>query len=173
MRAGVLLLLVLASCGSTAAQPQTAVPEALALWTPSPAKGLAPKVEGHLGHAVCVGPALTKDPPHTASCCYPAMELIKRPIRGAFPALRACYEARQNRSAEGRVVFAFRIEQDGSVQRVCAGEASTMDDEPAVRCMVEVIRKIRWEAMGTPKTTKENRDLCGLISLKYPVVFEP
>lgn len=91
-----------------------------------------------------------------------------RPIRAAFPALRACYEARAKRDAEGRVVFSFRIEQDGSIQRVCTGEPTTMDDEGAVRCMVDELRKVRYPAMSN-----EERDLCGLSSLSYPVVFEP
>jgi hypothetical protein len=169
MRLAVLpLLLGVAACG-TAASPQTDPEEPVTTVVASSApEGPPAKIEGHLAHAVCLGPVLAADPPHKATCCYPAMELIKRPIRGAFPALRACYEARSNKAAEGRVVFAFRIEQDGSVKRVCASEGSTMDDEPALACMVDVIHKVRWEGMS-----KESRDFCGLISLNYPVVFEP
>ncbi len=91
-----------------------------------------------------------------------------RPIRAISPALRACYDARAKKSAEGRVVFAFRIEQDGTLRRVCAGEASTMDDEPAARCMVEEMKRLRFGAMSD-----EERDFCGLITLAYPVTFEP
>jgi hypothetical protein len=186
MRAGGLLLLLLpASCASAATQQSTPpaadpeepvttvapgpVPEALTLWTPTPRPGPPAKVEGHLRHPVCLGPVQPPDPPHKAACCYPAMEALKRPMRGIYPALRACYEARQNKAAEGRVGFAFRIEQDGSVKRVCATEGSAMDDEPALTCMVAVVQKVRWEAIG-----KEGRDFCGLISfLDYPVIFEP
>jgi hypothetical protein len=57
---------------------------------------------------------------------------------------------------------------DGTVKRACANEGSTMDDEPAIRCMLDVLRGLRWEGMS-----KAERDLCGLISLHYPVVFEP
>lgn len=186
MRGAVFLLLLAASCASAAA-PQSrasapeppeepavlaaepsAVPEALALWTPSHAPGNPPKAEGHLGHRVCIGPIVVKDPPHEAACCYPAKELLIRPIRAAYPALRACYEARRNKAAEGRVTFSFRIELDGSVRRVCATEDSTMDDEPAVQCLIERVREVRWPAMSTAE-----RDLCGLVSLNYPVVFEP
>ena len=185
MRGAVFLLLLAASCGSAAApsrasapdpsdEPEVVaaepspVPEALALWTPSHAPGPAPKVEGHLGHRLCIGPIVVKDPPHKATCCYPAKELLIRPIRAAYPALRACYEARRNKAAEGRVIFSFRIELDGSVKRVCASEDSTMDDEPAIKCLIEAVREVRWPAMSTAE-----RDLCGLFSLNYPVVFEP
>jgi len=186
MRAGMFLVPLVAACGTAATQTSlpsapdpsedpavltaepSAVPEALALWTPSHAPGPAPKVEGHLGHRVCIGPIVVKDPPHKAACCYPAKELLIRPIRAAYPALRTCYEARRNKAAEGRVIFSFRIEQDGSVKRVCATESSTMDDEPAIKCLIEAIREIRWPGMSTAE-----RDLCGLISLDYPVVFEP
>lgn len=53
-----------------------------------------------------------------------------RPLRGASSALRACHQTRSDQSAEGRVVFTFRIEQDGSIARACAGASSTMTDEP-------------------------------------------
>jgi hypothetical protein len=96
------------------------------------------------------------------------MELLKRPIRAAFPALRACYDARRKREAEGRVVFTFRIEQDGSIQRVCSSDATSVDDEDAVRCMVTELRKVHFPAMSD-----EEVDLCGLIKMSYPVVFEP
>ncbi len=111
---------------------------------------------------------LAKDPPHEAGCCYPAMGELKRSFRAAFPGLRACYEARTNPAAEGTVRFEYRIEEDGSVKRVCVEEGSTMDDEAAARCMAEVVRAVRFPAIG-----KEGRDLCGLILLHYPVVFEP
>lgn len=129
----------------------------------------ASRPEGHLAHPVCIGAVTSKkDPPRKASCCYPAMEALKRPIRAVFPALRACYEARKKREAEGRVVFTFRIEQDGSLQRVCSGDATSFDDEGAVRCMVTEFRKARFPAMSD-----EELDLCGLLKMSYPVVFEP
>lgn len=91
-----------------------------------------------------------------------------RPIRAVFPALRACYEARAKRDAEGRVVFHFRVEQDGTIQRVCTGDATSVDDEDAVRCMVAEVKKARFPAMSDAE-----RDLCGLVTLDYPLVFEP
>lgn len=65
-------------------------------------------------------------------------------MRAAYPALRSCYEGRADAAAEGRVVFQYRIEQDGSLARVCAGEHSTMIDRGALRCMVEELRKVRF-----------------------------
>lgn len=130
---------------------------------------VATRPEGHLAHPVCIGTVTSKkERPRKASCCYPAMEVLKTPIRAVFPALRACYEARAKRDAEGRVVFTFRIEQDGSLQRVCSGDATSFDDEDAVRCMVTELRKARFPAMSN-----EEVDLCGLIEMSYPVVFEP
>jgi len=38
-----------------------------------------------------------------------------------------------------------------------------MDDEPAVRCMVDVLRGIRFEA-----SSKADRDLCGLVCSTTP-----
>ena len=55
--------------------------------------------------------------------CYPAKEMLMQPIRAIYPALRACYQARTKKDAEGRVVFHFRVEQDGTIQRVCTGDA--------------------------------------------------
>ncbi len=127
------------------------------------------KPERHLAHDVCVGvTTLPKEPPHTAACCYPARELILRPLRAAFPALRACFDARADPDAGGRVLFRFRVEQDGSVKRVCAAaEVTTMDDEPALRCMVDALSKAQWPGMSN-----EEAKLCGLLTLNYPVVFE-
>ncbi len=170
MRGGLLLFLHLASCGSVAA-PRDVPSEAADEPAPqiaAPSVSSAPaRIEGYLDHAVCIGSVLARDPPHEAACCYPAMELIKRPIRAAFPRLRACYEARKNPDATGRVSFFFRIETDGSVARVCAEEASAMYDVPALECMVEAIREVRFPAGG-----QADRDMCGLISLHYPVVFK-
>ncbi|MBX3187511.1 MAG: AgmX/PglI C-terminal domain-containing protein [Labilithrix sp.] len=168
---------VLTGCGLTSAadpgSPSPGAPEpaiAIEAETPAPpAAELSAKAmrEGHhLAHPVCVGPVVPNDPPHRAACCYPSRELIVRPLRAAFPALRACYEARANLEAEGNVVFQFRIELDGSVTRVCASEASTMDDEASVRCMIAAIKDVRFPGMS-----REERDLCGLISLHYPVTF--
>jgi hypothetical protein len=111
---------------------------------------------------------LKKVPPHTAACCYPAKEMLVRPIRATYPALRACYEARTKRDAAGRVVFHFRIEQDGTIQRVCTVDATSVDDEDAVRCLVTEVCKARFPAMSDAE-----RNLCGLITLDYPVDFEP
>jgi hypothetical protein len=125
--------------------------------------------EVHLAHPVCVGPVtLKKERPRKATCCYPAMEALKRPIRAIFPALRACYDARRKKDAAGRVVFTFRVEQDSSIQRVCSGESTSVDDEDAVRCMVTELRKARFPAMSDAEV-----DLCGLVKMSYPVVFEP
>lgn len=155
----------------------TAIDLAVASAPPDPPpidEGPAPPVqpakpEGHLAFPVCVGPVpLKKVPPRTASCCYPAREMLTRPIRAVYPALRACYEARTKKDAAGRVVFHFRVEQDGTIQRVCTGDATSVDDEDAVRCMVGEVRKARFPAMGDAE-----RDLCGLVTLDYPVVFEP
>ena len=129
-----------------------------------------PEPEARLGHDVCAGSPLPKEKPRTpkATCCHPAKELLVRPIRAVYPAVRACYDARTRTSAEGRVLLSFRIEQDGSVKRVCAKDTSTMDDEPAARCMAEALRGIRYPAMSD-----DERDLCGLITITYPVVLEP
>ena len=143
----------------------------LLLAAPRAAPPAPAKVEGHLAHQVCVGVAaraLPKQRPRKASCCYPAKELIVRPIRATYPDLRACYQARKKTEAEGRVVFAFRVEQDGSIARVCTGEGSTMDDEDAARCMVEAMRRVRY-----PAQTDAEVDLCGLLAFQYPVTFEP
>lgn len=130
---------------------------------------LVPKPEGHLAHPVCIGRVdLKKQKPHTMACCYPAKELIARPLRASFPALRTCYENRKNKAAEGRVVFVFRVEQDGSIQRVCSGDATSVEDEDAVRCMVEAMRKVTYPAMSNEEVT-----MCGLLSFNYPVMFEP
>lgn len=142
-------------------------------WPRPPDAPAAPRVatrpEGLLAHPVCIGAVTSKeDRPRKASCCYPAMDALQRPIRAVFPALRACYEARNKREAEGRVVFTFRVEQDGSLERVCSGDATTFDDEAAVRCMVTELRKARFPAMSD-----EEVDLCGLVKLSYPVVFAP
>jgi hypothetical protein len=120
---------------------------------------------------VCSGPSDAKkrvDRPRRAACCYPARDAILKPLRAVYPALRACYDARKKKDAEGRVVFDLRIEQDGTLPRVCASEASSFDDEDAVRCMVLVMRTVRYPAMSD-----EERDFCGLLRLSYPVVFEP
>jgi hypothetical protein len=149
-----------------------AVASAPAWPRPIPPPELLPvpaKPEVRLGHAVCAGPInREKERPRRAACCYPGQEAIRRPLRAAYADLRVCYEARKKRDAEGRVVFDFRIAQDGTIPRVCASEASNVDDEDAVRCMVEVLRKVRYPAMSN-----EERDLCGLIKLTYPVIFEP
>ncbi|HSO32149.1 MAG TPA: hypothetical protein VLT33_06530 [Labilithrix sp.] len=137
---------------------------------PSPDPPATPtKPEGHLVHPVCVGPVRqAKERPHKAVCCYPAKELLVRPIRAAYPALRACYDARKKKDAEGRVVFQFRVEQDGSIPRVCSGDSTSMDDEDSVRCMVGVMQQVRFPAMSDAE-----RDFCGLFSFNYPVIFEP
>jgi len=61
----------------------------------------------------------------------------------------------QEEDAAGRVVFTFRIEQDGSIQRACSGDATSVEDEDAVRCMVTELRKVRFSAMSD-----EEVDLC-------------
>lgn len=134
---------------------------------PDPPAPPAP-IERRLGKNVCVGKPGPKERPHRAACCYPARELILRPLRAAFPALRACYDARTKRDAQGRVDFKFRIEKDGSIPHVCASEHSTMDDEGAVRCMLDAIHKVRY-----PAVTDADVDFCGLMTLSYPVTFEP
>ena len=62
----------------------------------------------------------------------------------------------------------LRVEQDGTIQRVCTGDATSVDDEDAVRCMVAEVKKARFPAMSDAE-----RDLCGLVTLDYPLVFEP
>jgi hypothetical protein len=167
---------VAAACASTprrtpeAAKPIEApveVPEALVLARPIP-RSTSSRVEGHLGKKICSGTPGPKDRPKRAVCCYPAKEVVLRPLRAAFPALRACYDAREKRDAEGRVAFTFRIEKDGSVAHACAGENSTMDDEGAARCMLEVLRDLRY-----PSSSDAEIDLCGLMTITYPVGFEP
>ena len=129
----------------------------------------APKIKNHLAHSICVGPIDSKkERPRKASCCYPAREAISRPLRAAFPALRACYDARKNRGAEGRVVFVFRVEQDGSIPQACSGDSTSVEDADAVHCMIQVIRTVRY-----PATSDEERDFCGLLHFTYPVIFEP
>lgn len=116
---------------------------------------------------VCVGDVnLAKEKPHRAACCYPARELLVRPIRAMFPELRACYEQARNAEAEGKVAFKFRIEEDGTIRRVC-GEADTpLLDDDVVRCMAERLRTVRYEAR-----TDDDVALCGLIQISYPVRF--
>jgi hypothetical protein len=117
---------------------------------------------------ICAGAAsLPRVKPHRAACCYPAWELVKRPIRAIHPALRSCYAAGQSRDVGGRVVFEYRIEQDGSVRRVCSSAGTTLDDA-SVRCMLEETRNLRFHA-----ATDEDVALCGLITLRHPVRFEP
>jgi hypothetical protein len=96
----------------------------------------------------------------------PSRELLRKPIETSYPALRACYDARINPQAKGRVVFNFRIEQDGNITQVCSGGGTDFDDPAALRCMLEVVRKVQY-----PSISNESRDFCGLISLNYPIVF--
>jgi hypothetical protein len=121
-----------------------------------------------LARRVCTGPAdLPKEPSRTAACCYPAIHALVRPLRAAHAELRACYEARRA-IRKDVVAFQFRIEQDGTIARVCAEPSSTLDDEDAVRCMTEVIARVRYPAQSDAEVA-----LCGLTSITYPVHFEP
>jgi hypothetical protein len=116
---------------------------------------------------LCVG---TPPPPvpnkRISTCCMPPRELLRKPITDVYPALGACYEARANAQGKGRVVFNFRIEQDGNITQVCSGGGTDFDDPAALRCMLEVVRKVHY-----PSISDESRDFCGLISLNYPVIF--
>ena len=165
--------------GTTANAPSANVPSAInidprdaalsELAFPRTPVAPATKPEGHLARTVCAGTLGVHAPPRPRkmACCYPDKELIVRPIRSVFPALRACYDARKNADAEGRVVFDFRIEQSGLIERVCSGESTSVEDEEAVRCMMEVLRQVRYPAMS-----EEEVDMCGLLSFHYPVTFE-
>jgi hypothetical protein len=125
-----------------------------------------PPAEKHLA-PICIGLAnLSKERPHTAACCYPAKEVYARPIRAALPAVHSCWTS--GKRTMGRVVLSFRIEQDGTVKRVCSTEATTLDDEPAVRCILGEMIKVFY-----PSMSDDERNLCGLISLSYPLTFEP
>jgi hypothetical protein len=125
-------------------------------------------VETSLGKKICVGRPGPRERPHRAACCYPARDYLTRPLKAAFPAMRACYDARTVREARGRVSLSFRIEQDGSIAHVCANEATTMLDEHALRCILGEVRRVRY-----PATSDEDVELCGLVTLSYPFVFEP
>jgi hypothetical protein len=124
--------------------------------------------ETPLGKKICVGRPGPRERPHRAACCHYPRDFLVRPLKAATPALRACYEARTQREARGRVSLSFRIEQDGSIAHVCANEATTMLDEDALRCILGEIRRAHY-----PPMSDGDVDLCGLMTLNYPVVFEP
>ena len=42
-----------------------------------------------------------------------------------------------------------------------------MDDEGAIRCMLDELRKVRYGAMSDAE-----RRFCGLITMSYPITFE-
>jgi outer membrane biosynthesis protein TonB len=125
-------------------------------------------VEATLGKRICVGSPGPRERPHRATCCYYGREFLAGPLRAAAPALRACYDARAQRAAQGVVALSFRIEQDGSIAHACATQATTMLDEDALRCILGEVRRVRYPAMSG-----EDVALCGLITLNYPVRFEP
>lgn len=136
---------------------------------PEPEAARAPTTpERRLGRRICSGHPGPKERPHTAACCYPAKELLVGPLRSLFPRLRGCYEARKKKDAHGSVAFTARIEQHGAVVHACASEASTMDDEDAVTCMVEALRTLHY-----PASSDADVALCGLVTITYPISFEP
>lgn len=119
-----------------------------------------------IGREICQGPRVPPAPPHDATCCYPAMDLLRAPLRAAAPAFQGCFAARASGSARARVVLRFRIEQDGSVARACATADTTVRDAGAVACVLREVRRIRFSAMSD-----DERKLCGPVQLQYPVVF--
>lgn len=128
--------------------------------------------EGHEASAplprLCVGATPPPDRGHTAACCYPAKEQLVGPLRRAAPEFRRCFEARRDARAGGRVVFTFRIEQDGHVAQACAEPSTTFPDAAATRCMLEVVTKLAY-----PSMSDEELRLCGLTRLTYPIELRP
>ncbi|MEM6791854.1 MAG: AgmX/PglI C-terminal domain-containing protein [Myxococcota bacterium] len=89
-------------------------------------------------------------------------EVIQRVVRQSFGRFRYCYEEglARNPSLRGRIEVTFVIGLDG---RVRDARAETGFPEPSVnRCIVDGFETLRFPA---PEG--------GIVSVKYPIVFEP
>lgn len=147
--------------GESTPDVETGIDDNPALALGHPRDAAAPRTE----RTVCRGRAtLSPDPKPEYLCCYPAKDLLVRPIRDAYPTMRACV-VKSGHEIDGRVSFAFRIEKDGSVARVCT--TTDVDDPPIVDCLADAILALRYPAQGDEEVRH-----CGLVRLAYPVTFQ-
>ncbi|MCA9598471.1 MAG: AgmX/PglI C-terminal domain-containing protein [Myxococcales bacterium] len=92
-----------------------------------------------------------------------APELIQREMRSNYDTFRKCYEGglAKDPKLEGRVVFRFVIDTDGSVQ-TATDKGSTISDANVVRCVLDAVSKITF-----PKPKG------GIVTVIYPIQFSP
>jgi hypothetical protein len=87
--------------------------------------------------------------------------LIQERIRGAYGAMRSCYESGLTRNPElaGRVTTRFVIDRDGSVEDA-SPICTSLRDRATVECIVAVFRRLRF-----PVTE------AGKVMVDYPIMF--
>ncbi len=88
---------------------------------------------------------------------------VKRAIRIRTGEYRACYEKGldKNRDLEGRVLYRFDIQSDGSLARLQAQESSLFD-EAVLKCMPKELSQVRFDA-------RERKN----VTVELPVLFAP
>ena len=83
-------------------------------------------------------------------------------VHREVPAIRQCSESAPAAEGERRVVVLWTITTEGSVESARI-ESSTLGDEAAERCIVDVVRRLRF--------SPRHRGTGGTVQVRYPFVF--
>jgi hypothetical protein len=113
----------------------------------------------------CLGAAsLPPARPATAICCHPSREYWDPPLAAARPTLDACPKGAH--PAQATVGFAFRVEEDGAVRRVCVTGETALSEE-TVGCMMMALLDVAY-----PPPTQSDLE-CGLRTVRYRWTSDP
>jgi hypothetical protein len=99
----------------------------------------------------------------TVSCRLPS-DNIRQVVRQGFGRFRACYELgllRRGPHLQGRVSTKFVIDRDGTV-RIASDAGSDLGDAQTIDCVVDAFKQLQFPAPPN-----------GIITVHYPIVFEP
>jgi hypothetical protein len=180
MQRGLLAILLLAGCQTTAPPPagyQAPPPPADVIPASSPLDAAAPDAAAEERAVVCHrdhrsapaprSPAPPRPPQKTQKT--PPVEghldvnVVQRPIRARFRCLRRCYQEglARNPSLAGKVLVRFIIE--GGTGNVLEAEGTGYDlkDPAVVACVADEIRDIHFPAPN------------GDVTVNYPISFAP
>lgn len=91
-------------------------------------------------------------------------DIIRRVVRSGMPAIRRCYESALPATGRpyGKVVLKWVIQGSGTVRSAVVND-DTLADQRVLRCMLSVIKQLRF-----PKPKGG-----GTVIVNYPFVFKP
>ncbi len=96
-------------------------------------------------------------------------DVIRRYVRGAYPAMRSCYESglRRDPGLAGTVSVFFVIDSSGGVE-TAYDSGSTMSDGGVKSCVIGVFKGISF-----PAPTAADGGPAGKVSVTYPIELSP